>query len=70
MTSAPPKCPNKAEYIYAWGNELVSGCHRHANAMQALAQAIGSPFSAVPDVAGMATGKQCEQSDDLPKEGE
>lgn len=63
-----PQCPNKAEYRYAWGNEILHGCHKHANAMAALSAAIGSPFHAEPDVDGMMGNLQCEQRDDLDKD--
>jgi hypothetical protein len=65
-----PKCPNAAEYRYAWGGKILHGCHKHANAMAALSNVMGAPFSAEPDVDGMATGRQCEHSDDLPKDNE
>lgn len=65
-----PQCPAMAEYRYAWGNKIIHGCHRHANAMKALSDAIGSPFHAEPDFDSLGR-LQCEQRDDLekPKEG-
>lgn len=64
-----PNCPNKSEYIYGWAGKIMHACHQHANAMAAVAQAMGAPFSAEPDKAGMAEGKMCDHKDDL-KEAE
>ena len=61
-------CPNRSEYIYGWGGMLRHACHQHTNAMAAIARAIGSPFSAEPDHAGMAIARMCDHKDDLPKE--
>jgi hypothetical protein len=59
-----PQCPSGAEYRYAWGNKIVHGCHRHANAMAALANVIGAQFHAEVDFDGLGV-LQCEHRDDL-----
>lgn len=63
-----PQCPNKAEYRYAWGSEIIHGCHQHANAMKQISDAIGAAFSAEPDLEGIWGNLQCEQRDDLNQE--
>ena len=65
MTKQNEKCPNKSEYIYSWAGRLIHGCNRHANAMRMLAQVIGTPFDAEPDVGGMQQGRMCDQNNDL-----
>lgn len=61
------QCPLMADYRYAWGNKIIHGCYRHANAMSALSAAIGSPFHAEPDFESAGRLK-CEQRDDLEPE--
>jgi hypothetical protein len=65
-----PDCPNKSEYRYAWAGKVMHACHGHANAMKALASAMGTPMEAEPDVDGMQQGLMCEHKDDLPKSAE
>lgn len=63
-------CPNKSEYIYGWAGKLMHACADHTNAMSAISNVMGAPFSAEPDVHGMAIGRMCEHKDDLQKESE
>lgn len=60
-----PQCPNKAEYRYAWGSQIIHGCHQHANAMKIISDAIGASFSAEVDTDGIMGNLQCEQRNDL-----
>lgn len=61
-------CPNASEYIYGWAGKIMHACHQHANAMASLSKAMGAPFSAEPDTAGMAIGRMCDHKDDLEAE--